>query len=75
MRVATMRLIKRGCCDGLHEIKDNVPLGKIYYVDLDTAQEIVAFNMEYGVEFTTKMVRAIDGGWLPLDILEEVIVL
>lgn len=68
MHLVTATLVVR-TVDGLGVIRDDVPLGKTYRVDLDSAQDCAWFN--HGTQQRSLLcVRDVDNdGWLPLDLL------
>jgi len=47
VRKAQARLIKRVTDDGLLAVKDHVPLGQPYTVDLDSRRQVDLFNVEF----------------------------
>jgi len=66
-----LKLIKRKTDDGLMEIEDNIPLGKIYEVDLSTKKSLRGMNIQTGQLWERLMVQ-IDGQWFPLELLEVI---
>ena len=47
-RIVLARLIKKEPADGLMTFRDEVPLGKIYWIDLDTRGVFKLLNVETG---------------------------
>ena len=65
------RLIKRATDDGLYEFHDDVPLGRVYDVDLVHARIVPLFNVAKQVAHEKVLVvDLVRGGWLPLECLE-----
>lgn len=60
--------------DGLVEFEDHVELGRMYYVDLDSIENMTMYNTDYGCIHTRPWIRVIDhgapAGMLPLELLE-----
>jgi len=70
MRIVEMKLVKRKTDDGLMEVHDNIQLGKIYKVDLDTLQKQRMYNTTYKKEHEKVMILDVEtGGWFPYEIL------
>lgn len=70
--IATATLIKHTTDDGLVEMKDDIPLGKIYQVDLDTIRNGEGFNTVKKVKWEREVVDVLDGQhwkWMPTEIL------
>ena len=55
--IVTARLIRRGCADGLVEIRDDVPLGKEYRIDTESIRELRCYNTVQHVYFRAMAVR------------------
>ena len=76
MRVVKMKLIKRGCADGLCELKETTPLGRLYDVDLDSRRVERIKNLPTGIEYDLTVIDIIEdgrcAGWFPADLLEPV---
>lgn len=75
MMPATAKLIKHATHDGLMEINDDVPLGKIYRVDLDSRRIAGFKNTKVNKLHSKTIISTIDGagkvtGYLPLEILQ-----
>lgn len=60
MREAQAILIKRRTKDGFFEVKDDVPLGRVYRVDLDSVGFYKYYSLEYYVHFIEKMIYDLD---------------
>lgn len=70
-RVVTAKLIKKETANGLMSFKDDVPLGKIYKVDLDTRMVKTCYNLDKGNFWELEMIEDVEnGGWLPTELLE-----
>lgn len=71
MRIVSATLRARATADGLVEFHDDVPLGKVYQVDIDTIEETRMFNVVKGIEHTKVIVREHPSGrWLPLELMD-----
>ena len=63
------------CGMPLMEMNDDVPLGKIYRVDLDSRSVVTFSNLEHGVKWACECVKDVDAvkrgelGWLPTQML------
>lgn len=69
--IARARLVKRCTADGLVRVRDEVPLGKTYLVQIQTEEEVVMLNTERGVLHTKRIICEADTGqWLPVELLE-----
>ena len=71
------RLVSRNTKDGWDYIRDEIPLGKIYYVDLNSIGAVPWSQIENpGVWVWRKCIRVYntpeggDGGWMPLELLQ-----
>ena len=71
------RLISHDTKDGWDYIRDEIPLGKIYYVDVDSITTMQCGQIENpGVWVERALIRAYntseggDGGWMPLELLK-----
>lgn len=61
--------VKTKVLDGI-EILD-VPVGKMYLVDLDSLSTVQWFNEQHGQQRNIPCVRDVEeGGYLPVDVLE-----
>lgn len=69
MRIVEARLAKRVTANGLWEIWEDVPLGKVYHVDLDSRRVARFFNVPKQVEHDTEIVDDVQGGVLPTELL------
>ena len=67
--ITEAKLIKRKTDDGLMEIEDHIPLGKIYEVDLSSRQPVKGKNIEKSVFWEREMILS-DGEWFPTELLE-----
>ena len=64
-------LIKRKTDDGMVEFMSHVPLGKVYYVDLDTRTTTEWFNAEFNKHHIKEIiVECESGSWLPTECLQ-----
>lgn len=63
-------LIKRSTDDGLIEVEDRVPLGRVYQVRLETLRQGRGFNLKHGKFWQHTIISDVTGGWLPIEILE-----
>lgn len=71
MNIVKATIAKRISDDGLLEFEDHIPFDKVYYVDLDSAQEVHGFNTLKKVEWDKKMIVDVaTGEWLPLELLK-----
>lgn len=70
MRLYRAKLVKHATADGLIEMEDSVPLGKEYVVDLDTRAPKAMFHLVQQIHHEREMVAAVDGGWLPTELLD-----
>lgn len=70
MNVVKAILIKRKTDDNLMELEDSVELGKIYYIDIDTIQEVEGFNFIVNESWKRRMViDVLTGDWFPVELL------
>jgi len=78
MPVVEATLVKRyvdqrcpSCGLMLMEMKDEIQLGKVYRVKLETREVKKMFNVEHGVPWQAEMVEDADhpGEWLPTSLL------
>jgi hypothetical protein len=68
--VTQARLVKKATDDGLYEFTDDIPLGRLYDVDLVHARRVALFNLEKRVEHEKVLVKDLERpGWLPLECL------
>jgi len=67
-------LIKKESDDGLFRIKEDTPIGKEYFVDLDSRRVVRGYNTIHKVEWKKEVINLIDGelcyGWMPTELLE-----
>jgi len=72
--IGIAKLIKTKSDDGLFEIKDDTPLGKEYFVDLNSRRVVRGYNTTHKVEWKKEIINLIDGelcyGWIPTELLE-----
>lgn len=45
MRLSRAHLVKRSTDDGLFEVKDEIVLGKVYFVDLRSIRTVALYNL------------------------------
>lgn len=69
MTVARARLVKRSTEDGLVEIRDHVPLGKIYRVVIETRRTVTLYNSVRRVRHKKEIIDEVSGRWLPVECL------
>ena len=67
--IVKAKLIKRKTDDGLVEVHDHVPLGRIYQVDLSTRKMSRGMNLNTGQIWERETVL-IEGLWFPTELLE-----
>jgi hypothetical protein len=67
--IVEARLINHCTDDGLMEFRDDIPLGKVYLVDLSTRRILEGFNFVKGMCWQREMVEVVGGGWLPTELL------
>ena len=71
MKIVKAKLIKHKTDDGLMEMQEDIPLGKIYLIDSDSLQNVQAYNMEKHVRHEKMMVNDItNDAYLPMELLE-----
>ena len=71
MNKGKAKLVKHKTIDGLMEIFEDIPLGKIYEVDLDSIEVVDGFNFEKDISWKNrKIISTINDGILPLELLE-----
>lgn len=71
MRLVKAKLIKHVTNDGLMEMKNDIPLGKIYNVDSDTLRNVRAYNVEKRKHHIKMMVMDVNNNaFLPMELLE-----
>lgn len=68
-KIVTATLIKRATSDGLVEFNDDVPLGKVYRIDLTLIQLKPMYHLDKLVAHEKEMVWDVKGGWLPTECL------
>jgi len=69
MTLRDATLIKKATTDGLFEMRDDVPLGRRYVVDMDSRQKHEFFNTVHCVRHYKEMVWEVTGGYLPVELL------
>lgn len=68
-RFVTAKLVKRTTDDGLVEVKDDVPLGREYQVDLDSIEILTLINKLKNKEHTKEVIWADNSRWIPTELL------
>jgi uncharacterized protein YajQ (UPF0234 family) len=68
--IVDAKLIKRKTDDEMMEFEDDIPLGKIYKVDLETKQKIQGLNIITNNIWEREMIMDITGSFLPTELLE-----
>ena len=71
--IVNARLIKRTTADGLMEMMDEIPLGKIYRIDVATRRVFPFMFLATGQAHEKEMVQIYPhqpGMWLPVELLE-----
>ena len=70
--IVTAELIKKTTEDGLFEIADNIEIGKIYRVDINSIRMGGGINIVHNIEWVREMIFAVnDGaGWIPTELLK-----
>jgi len=67
-------LIKTKSDDGLFNIREDIPIGKEYFVDLDSRRVVKGYNTVHKVEWKKEIINLIDDelchGWMPTELLE-----
>ncbi len=64
------RLVKKATADGLYEFNDDVPVGRLYNVDVQHPMTAELFNVDKHVRHTKVLVKDLaQPGWLPLECL------
>jgi len=63
-------LVKTSTKDGLINFHGDIELGKEYYVDLNSIQEVGGIHMSTQTVWSREMVWDIEGGWLPTEVLK-----
>lgn len=73
MTIVKAKLKKLKTDDGMVEILPDIPLGKIYFIDLDSKRILRAYNIEFHQMHSKESVQDVSsGGWLPMELLEIV---
>ena len=67
-----MMLIKRQTDDTFFEVNDDVKVGRVYRVDMNTAHTAEFINQPTGKRFLAKIVNVDDGSYIPLELLQEI---
>lgn len=68
--IVTAILVKRITDDGLHEIHDNIPLGKKYQIDLSTIKKVDGYNHVKNISWKQReIVEVAFDGWYPTELL------
>jgi len=68
--IVKAKLIKLKTDDGFFELFEDVDLGKEYEVDTSTIGEYEWYNTVHDVKFKKLMIEDVNGGLLPLEVLE-----
>lgn len=69
--VVEATLVKRITDDGLVEIRDEIPLGQVYQVDLETVCMMRGLHIQSRALWEREMIwDAVAGGYLPTELLE-----
>lgn len=68
-KVVNATLIKLKTDDGLVEFHPDVPLGKVYKIDLSLVKTMEMYNHVKNVSHMKEMVWDMRGGWLPTEVL------
>jgi hypothetical protein len=74
MRLVRARLARVKTEDGLAEVMPHVKVGKEYWIDIESARAVGAFNTELNVLHTKKIVNVYDhgefAGYMYLELLD-----
>lgn len=62
-------LVARSTADGLVEVNDDVPIGRVYEVMPGSETEVTMVHKPTGKVHTKVMVQDVEGGWLPVEML------
>jgi hypothetical protein len=69
--IVRAKLTRKITEDGLTEVHEHVPIGTMYLIDLNTAEDMPLFNTQYHIAHIKRLVREYEtGGYLPLECLE-----
>ena len=70
--IVTAELIKKTTEDGLIEIADNIEIGKIYQVDINSIQMVEGINIVHNTRWEREMIFAVndEAGWMPTELLK-----
>ena len=74
MKVVKAILDKKRTDDGMFNISDNVPIGKVYSVDLDSIRMMKGKNVIHNTTWTREMINVIEDDslyqeWMPTELL------
>jgi len=69
MYIVTATLKKKKTDDGYFEVFEDVPIGKEYFIDLDSIQNKMGINLPTGKTFECKIVQT-NEGWFPIELLD-----
>jgi hypothetical protein len=72
VKLAPFRVVKRQTDDGLVSFEDDVPLGRVYLIDIDSIS-VATMTHVSGVAHQKRIGYAANGRWLPMDCLELVV--
>ncbi len=67
--IARATLIKLKTDDGFVEMHDDVPLGRVYLVELTTRRMRRGMHLPTRSTWQREMVEDVEGGWLPTELL------
>lgn len=67
--IAHATLIKRKTDDGFVEIQDDVPLGRVYRVDLNTRCVVRGMHLPTKSTWQREVINVVGGGWFPTELL------
>jgi len=67
-----MKVVKRRTDDGLIELKDETTIPKEIMILKYTARDQRMFNTVHNKYHTKRIVDTVEGGWYPIELLEEI---
>ena len=70
MALIKVKLVKLKTTDGLVEMNPGVSTGKVYYVDLESLQERMMYNVSRRIIHKKTIVYTEEGLWLPVELLD-----
>lgn len=68
-----VQLVKKATDDGLVEFEDDIPLGRVYLVELDSRRTVMLLNDDTGGAHLKDIIYTVDGAWLPVECLKFVV--